>query len=115
MEIELDDATLVFVVGAIVLMLIYFCVSWRVRFKPDLQHAVIICTAWAGFAPALYLGFQTCVAKAADLGVLSNQRVTILIGVAVVMWVSVSTVYGVFAKLRESAPVTGGLTASRLP
>nr|GFB86150.1 hypothetical protein [Tanacetum cinerariifolium] len=42
MQIELDDATLVFVVGAIVLMLIYFCVSWRVRFKPDLQHATTL-------------------------------------------------------------------------
>ncbi|UCP10210.1 hypothetical protein K5R88_00755 [Pseudomonas sp. MM213] len=115
MQIDFDDTTLVFVAGAIILMLLYFFVSWRVRSKPDLTHAVLIFTSWAGFATSMFLGLQTCLAKASDLGVLSGQKITILIGVAVVMWVSVSTVYGVFAQLRESAPVTGGLTASRLP
>ncbi|MDP4572364.1 hypothetical protein A1395_31335 [Pseudomonas protegens] len=102
MEIELDGAALIFAVGSILLLIIYFIISWKVRAKPDLQHAVIICTAWGSFAPALYLGFQTCVAKASDLGVLSSQRATILLGVAAVMWVSVTTVYGVFANLNET-------------
>lgn len=101
MQVELDGATLVFVVGAAILLIVYFGVAWKARARPDLQQAVIICTAWASFAPAAYLGFQTCVAKAEDLGVLANQRITIILGVAAVMWVSVTTVFGVLSKLLE--------------
>jgi len=101
MEIELDGATLVFAVGAILLLVLYLIASWRAGAKPDLQQAVVVCTAWGSFSPALYLGFQTCFAKAVDMGVLSGQRATILLGVAAVMWVSVTTVYGVFSKINE--------------
>jgi len=72
MQIELDGATLIFVCGATLLLILYFVFSWKLRSRPELQHAVIICTAWGSFAPALYLGYQICVAKAADLGVLAR-------------------------------------------
>ena len=103
METDMDGVTLASLLGGALLLVVYLIFAHKARAKPDLQQAVILCTSWASFATAAYLGFQVCVAKASDLGVLSNQRVTIFLGVAAVMWVSVTTVYGAFLKIREDS------------
>ncbi|WP_460410396.1 MULTISPECIES: hypothetical protein [unclassified Pseudomonas] len=105
MEIELDGVTLVSGLGVGVFVIIYVIAAWRRNVKPDLQQAVILGMSWAGFATTANLGLQVAVSKASDLGVLADQRVTIWFGVAAVMWVSITTMYGVFVKLRDDAGV----------
>lgn len=105
MEIELDGVTLVSGLGVAVLVIIYVIAAWKHSVKPDLQQAVILGTSWAGLATTANLGFQVAVSKASDLGVLADQRVTIWFGVAAVMWVSITTMCGVFVKLREGVGV----------
>lgn len=111
MGIDLDGVTLVSGIGAALLIIIYVVAAWKHGVKPDLQQAVILGSSWAGFAATANLGFQVAVARAVDLGVLADQRITIWFGVAAVIWVSITTMCGVFVKVRDGSAVSGAQSA----
>lgn len=87
------DPIAVSVVGGLVLTIVYILLAWYCKQAGDLQAAVIIAVSWSGCVAAFNLGWTAFFAPAESLGILQDERTTIMLGVGAMIWVSVASAY----------------------
>ncbi|WP_397452730.1 hypothetical protein [Pseudomonas sp. NA-150] len=97
------------ILGSLMLIAIYLGLSLYHKQPPDLSHALIIAMSSSGVVAAVALGSLTYFSEPENLGVLKDQKASILIGTLAMTWVSVVSAYSsVMHPLRaakQSGPV----------
>lgn len=81
------------IISSAIFILVYMAVAVYYKQRPDLAHAVIIAMSCSGVVAAIALGSITYMSKPDMLGVLSDQRGSILIGTLAMIWVSIASAY----------------------
>lgn len=81
------------IVSSVIFILVYVAIAAYHKQKPDLAHAVIIAMSCSGVVAAIALGSITYMSKPETLGVLAEQRGSILIGTLAMIWVSIASAY----------------------
>nr|WP_288454555.1 hypothetical protein [uncultured Pseudomonas sp.] len=92
------------VICLIIAMIGYLGTCYFRKLSPDLSQGVTIFVGCLGLVAALDLMWITYRAAAADLGILANQKQSIMIGGFAMLWVSVSAIFKVYAKPVSPAP-----------
>lgn len=81
------------IVSSLIFIALYVAIAAYYKQKPDLAHAVIIAMSCSGVVAAIALGSITYLSKPETLGVLAEQRGSILIGTLAMIWVSIASAY----------------------
>lgn len=91
------------IISSVLFIMIYIIVAVAHKQKPDLAHAVIIAMSCSGVVAAISLGTVTYMSKPEMLGVLAEQKGSILIGTMAMVWVSIASAYASITQPRRSA------------
>lgn len=81
------------IIAGLILIAFYLGRSLYYRQPAELIHAVIIITACQGVVAAIALGSLTYFSGAHELGILREQKDSILVGALALTWVSVISAY----------------------
>ncbi|NWB94747.1 hypothetical protein HX882_02440 [Pseudomonas gingeri] len=101
------DQTDCSILGSLILIACYLGRSLYHRQAAELTHAVILITASSSLVAAIALGSLTYFAHADELGILRNQKNSILVGALALSWVSVTTAYASLMHPRRLAKSPG--------
>ncbi|NWD68055.1 hypothetical protein HX870_10650 [Pseudomonas gingeri] len=101
------DQTDCSILGSLLLIACYLGRSLYYRQAAELTHAVILITASSSLVAAIALGSLTYFAHADELGILRNQKNSILVGALALSWVSVTTAYASLMHPRRLAKSPG--------
>lgn len=92
------------------IVIVYIVTCWRKKFSPRLEQGIFIVLSCAAGIAAAEFGYIVAISESEQLGVVSEHKVTMILGAFAVIWTSVVTIFSIFFNIMnppfaESRPI----------